>query len=183
VPPNSGPAFFIVGHEDVKGGLWEALRLAPLILLPLAILQTFWLNYPRWPLFSYDDLLPFGCLALRWPNQDLLPLELDHVHIHRERVLVELNLGIFCKFQSSFIYGRLNLGPYLGLHEDDRCSVLENNSMSRHLTTRKEELFKIGTVCFERLVTLLRQGVKGGIEDVALVEVRSVVARVSTLHA
>jgi hypothetical protein len=177
VPPNFGPAFFILGHEDVEGGLWAALQLAPLILLPLAILRTFW------PLFSYDDVLPFGCLGLRWPNQDLLPLELDHVHIHRERVLVELNLGIFYKFQSSFVYGRLNLRRYLGLHEDDRCSVLENSSMSRHLATRKEELFKIGTVCFERFGTLLHQGVEGGLEDVSLVEVRSVVAGVSTLHA
>jgi hypothetical protein len=31
--------------------------------------------------------------------------------------------------------------------------------------------------------TLLCQGVKGGLEDVALVEVRCVVAGVSTLHA
>jgi hypothetical protein len=47
----------------------------------------------------------------------------------------------------------------------------------------KEELLKIGEVCFERLVTLLHQGVKGELEDVAIVEIRSVVAGVSTLHA
>jgi hypothetical protein len=43
---------------------------------------------------------------------------------------------------------------------------------------RKEEFFKIGALCFKRLATLLRQGVEGGLEDVALVEIRSVVAGV-----
>jgi hypothetical protein len=51
------------------------------------------------------------------------------------------------------------------------------------LAAREEELFMIGTVRFKRLETLLRQGVKGGLEDVAFVEIRSVGARVSTLHA
>jgi hypothetical protein len=46
---------------------------------------------------------------MRWLNQDLLPIELDHVHVCGERVLVELYLGTFCKFQSSFNYGPLNL--------------------------------------------------------------------------
>jgi hypothetical protein len=55
--------------------------------------------------------------------------------------------------------------------------------MSRHFTMREEELFKISMVCIKHLATLLRQGVEGGLEDFALVEVRSVVARVSTLHA
>jgi hypothetical protein len=55
--------------------------------------------------------------------------------------------------------------------------------MSCHFTTREEELFKIGAVRIERLATLLHQGVEGGLEDVALVEVGSVVAGVSTLHA
>jgi hypothetical protein len=50
--------------------------------------------------------------------------------------------------------------------------------MPRHFTTREEELFKVGVISFERLTTLLRQGVKGGLEDVALVEVGYVVARV-----
>jgi hypothetical protein len=109
VPPNAGPAFFVLGHEDVEGGLWAALRLAPHILLPLAILQTLWLNHPRRTFFSYDNLLTLGHLGLTWPNWDLLSLELDHVHIRWERVLVEFHLGTFCKFYSSFIYGRLNL--------------------------------------------------------------------------
>jgi hypothetical protein len=38
-------------------------------------------------------------------------------------------------------------------------------------------------VSFECLTTLLRQGVKGGLEDVALVEIGSVIVGVSTLHA
>jgi hypothetical protein len=55
--------------------------------------------------------------------------------------------------------------------------------LSRHLATQKEELFKISAIRFERFATLLRQGVEGGLEDVALVEVGFVVAGVSTLHA
>jgi hypothetical protein len=45
-----GPAYLVLSHEDVEGGLWASLRLTPpppLILLPLAILRTFWLNHPR----------------------------------------------------------------------------------------------------------------------------------------
>jgi hypothetical protein len=41
MPPNDGPAFLELGLEDVEGGLWAPLWLAPLILLPLNILQTF----------------------------------------------------------------------------------------------------------------------------------------------
>jgi hypothetical protein len=52
-----------------------------------------------------------------------------------------------------------------------------------HLATRKEELLRIDAVHFERLATLLHQGVEGGLEDVALFEDGSVVPRVSTLHA
>jgi hypothetical protein len=85
------------------------LRLAPLILLLLATFWTFWLDHLWWPLFSYDNILVLGRLSLRWPKQDLLPIELNHVHVHREQILVELHLRIFYKFQSSFVYGRLNL--------------------------------------------------------------------------
>jgi hypothetical protein len=60
---------------------------------------------------------------------------------------------------------------------------LKNSPMPHHFTTREEELFKIGTVRIERLVNLLRQGFEGGFEDVALVEVGSVVPGVCTLHA
>jgi hypothetical protein len=75
------------------------------------------------------------------------------------------------------------LGYYLGLVEDDRSSVLENSPVSHHLATREEELFKIGAVCFERLATLLHHGVEGGLEDIALNEVGSIVTGDSTLHA
>jgi hypothetical protein len=107
--PNVGGVFLVLGHEDIDGGIQALLWLAPLILLPLAILRTLWLDHPWRPFFSYDDLLAFGQFGLRWSNQDLLRIELDQVHIHREWVLVELYLGAFCKFQSSFVYGRLNL--------------------------------------------------------------------------
>jgi hypothetical protein len=85
------------------------LCLVPFILLSLAILRTFSLDYPRRPFFSYDNLLSLGHLDLRWLNQNLLPLELDHVHIHQEWIIVELHLRILYKFQSSFVYARLNL--------------------------------------------------------------------------
>jgi hypothetical protein len=109
VPRDVGPAFLVLGQEDVEGGLWVLLWLAPLILLPLPILQTFGLDHPQRLFFSYDDLLALGRLGLRSPNQNLLPLEPDHVHICWEWVLVKLHLRTFYKFQSSFVYGRLNL--------------------------------------------------------------------------
>jgi hypothetical protein len=62
--------------------------------------------------------------------------------------------------------------------------VVSLRTVPYHLTSQhEEELFKIGAVCFKPLVTLLRQGVEGRLDDVAFIEVRSVVARVSTLHA
>jgi hypothetical protein len=75
------------------------------------------------------------------------------------------------------------LGYYLGLVKDDRCSIPNNGPLPCHLTTREEELSDIGDVSFEHLSTLLRQSVEGGFENVALVEVGSVVVGVSTLHA
>jgi hypothetical protein len=39
--PDVGHVFLVVGHEDVEGGLWALLWLAPLILLSLANLRTF----------------------------------------------------------------------------------------------------------------------------------------------
>jgi hypothetical protein len=44
--PDAGLAFLVLGHEDAEGGLWASLRLAPIVLLPLAILRTLWLNHP-----------------------------------------------------------------------------------------------------------------------------------------
>jgi hypothetical protein len=60
IPPDVGPAFLVLDHEDVEGGLWASLRLAPLILLPLAILQSFQLDHLWWSLLFYDDLLALG---------------------------------------------------------------------------------------------------------------------------
>jgi hypothetical protein len=60
-------------------------------------------------LFSYDNLFALGGLGLRWPNQDLLPIELDRVHVSREQIFVELHLGTLRKLQSSFIFDRLNM--------------------------------------------------------------------------
>jgi hypothetical protein len=57
-PPDVGPAFLILGPEDVEGGLWVTSRFAPFILLPLAILQTFRLDHPRQSYFSYDNSFP-----------------------------------------------------------------------------------------------------------------------------
>jgi hypothetical protein len=48
---------------------------------------------------------------------------------------------------------------------------------------REEEFLEIGVVSFKRHVTLLRQGVKGRLDDVVLVKVGSVGVGVSTLHA
>jgi hypothetical protein len=44
-----------------------------------------------------------------------------------------------------------------------------------HFATREEKLSKIGDVSFDRMSTLLRQGVEGGFKNVALIEVRYVV--------
>jgi hypothetical protein len=93
--PDAGSAFLVLSNENVEGGLWALLRLAPLILLQLATFRTSWLDHPWWPFFSYNDVLALGRLGLRWPNQDLLPIDLDHVHVHQEWVLVELQLGTF----------------------------------------------------------------------------------------
>jgi hypothetical protein len=48
--------------------------------------------------------------------------------------------------------------------------------------TREEEFFEIDAISFERLATLLRQGVEGRLDDVVLIEVGSVAAGVFTLH-
>jgi hypothetical protein len=80
-------------------------------------------------------------------------------------------------------WARSYLRYYHKLGQDDRRSVLENSPLSRHLAMRKEELLKIGMVFFEGLATLLHQGVEGGHENVAVVEVGSVVVGVFTLHA
>jgi hypothetical protein len=67
--------------------------------------------------------------------------------------------------------------------EDDRRGVLENSPVLHYFATREEEFFKIGAVSFKRLVILLRQSVEGRLDDVILVEVRSIGAEFFTLHA
>jgi hypothetical protein len=64
-----------------------------------------------------------------------------------------------------------------------QCGVPENSPLPRHFTTWEKEFFEIGAVSFKYLVTLFHQGVEGRIDDVVLVEVKSVGAGVYTLHA
>jgi hypothetical protein len=101
------PSLYLVMRMS-KVAFGHCCGLPPLILLPFATFWTFCLDHPRWPLFSYDGILALGRLSQRWLNQDLLTIKLDHAHVCREQVLIKLHLGTFCKFQSSFIYGRLN---------------------------------------------------------------------------
>jgi hypothetical protein len=106
---NACLAISVFSHEDVEGGFWMRSWLASLVLLPSANFFIFGPEHPRLSLFSSGKILALGQLSLRWPNQDLLPLELDRVHVELERNFVELQLRIFNKFQSSFVYGCLNL--------------------------------------------------------------------------
>jgi hypothetical protein len=46
-----------------------------------------------------------------------------------------------------------------------------------------EELIEIDAISFERLATILYQGVEGRLDDVVIIEVRSIGAGVSLLHA
>jgi hypothetical protein len=103
--PDASLVVSVFIHEDVERGFWMRLRLASVVLLPSANFQIFGPDHPRLSLLSYDDLFALGQLGLRWMNQDLLPIGLDRVHVNLEQIFVELHLGIFGKFQSSFIYG------------------------------------------------------------------------------
>jgi hypothetical protein len=82
--------------------------LASLVLLPSANSWIFGHDHLRSSLLSYDDLFALGRLSLRWLNQDLLPIELDRIHVNREQVFIELHLGTLGKLQLSFVYGQLN---------------------------------------------------------------------------
>jgi hypothetical protein len=97
VTPDVGIAISIFSHENVEGDFWTRSWLASLILLPSANFYIFWFDHPRLSLFSYDNLFALGRLSLRWSNQDLLPIELNRVHISRERIFVELYLGTLHK--------------------------------------------------------------------------------------
>jgi hypothetical protein len=48
---------------------------------------------------------------------------------------------------------------------------------------REEEFLEIGAISFKGHATILRQGVEGRLDDVVLVEVRSVGAGAPPLHA
>jgi hypothetical protein len=78
---------------------------------------------------------------------------------------------------------RLYLKCYLGLADDDRHCVLEDEPMLHHVVTLVEELIHLNVISLERLAILLHQGVAGELDDVVLVEVGSVNARSSFLHA
>jgi hypothetical protein len=81
---DAGLATSIFSHEDVEGNFWTRWWLASLVILPSANFWIFESDHPRLSLFSYDDLLALGQLGMRWPNQDLLPLELVRVHVNLE---------------------------------------------------------------------------------------------------
>jgi hypothetical protein len=61
--------------------------------------------------------------------------------------------------------------------------VSRRDPLARHLTTREEELSEIDYISFERLSTLLCQGVECGFEDIALIEVRFIIVVIFTHHA
>jgi hypothetical protein len=108
VTPEAGLAIYVFSHEDVEGDFWMRSWLASLVLLPSANSWIFGHDHLRSSLLSYDDLFALGRLSLRWLNQDLLPIELDRIHVNREQVFIELHLGTLCKLQLSFVYGQLN---------------------------------------------------------------------------
>jgi hypothetical protein len=100
-----GLAISVFSHEDVECNFCMRSWFASLILLPSANFWIFGPDHPRLSLLSYDDLFALGRLSLRWPNQDLLPIELDRIHVSRERIFVKLHLGTLRKLQSSFVCG------------------------------------------------------------------------------
>jgi hypothetical protein len=102
VTPNADLAISVFSQEAVEGGFWMRSWLASLVLLPSTNFWIFGPDHPRPSLFSYDDLFAIGRLGLRWPNQDLAPLELDRAHVSLEQIFIKLHLGIFSKLQLSF---------------------------------------------------------------------------------
>jgi hypothetical protein len=89
---------------------------------------------------------------------------------------------ICTKFYSCKKWVLQYLRCYLSLMDDDRRCFLEDRPLPHHLIMRVEELVQISVVALERLVTLPRQGAKGGLDDVVLVKIGSVGARVPLLH-
>jgi hypothetical protein len=67
--------------------------------------------------------------------------------------------------------------------DDDLCCILLDEPLSRSLVTQEEELIHLLVVGLERLAIFDCQVVKSRIDDVVLVEVGSVGAGASYLHA
>jgi hypothetical protein len=63
-----------------------------------------------------------------------------------------------------------------------RGCILLDEPLSCHLITQQEDLIYLLVIGLECLAILLRQVVEGRLDDVALVEVRSIGAGVSFLH-
>jgi hypothetical protein len=78
---------------------------------------------------------------------------------------------------------RSYLGCYLGLVDDDRRYILEDDPLPCYLITWVEQLIYLHAVSLERLEILLHQGVKCRFDDVVLVEVGSIDTGASFLHA
>jgi hypothetical protein len=78
---------------------------------------------------------------------------------------------------------RSYLEYYFGLTDDGECCILNDGPLPRYLITQVEKLLQTSAVSIECFVTLLHQGVQGGLDDVVLVEVGSIDAEASLLHA
>jgi hypothetical protein len=66
------------------------------------------------------------------------------------------------------------LGCYLSFVDDDWRYILLDEPLSRYLVMREEELIHLLAVGLKRLAIFVRQVVEGRLDDVILVEVRSV---------
>jgi hypothetical protein len=82
--PDAGLAISVFSHEDAECYFWMRSWLASLVPLPSVNFWIFGPDHPWLSLLSYDDLFALGRLGLRWPNQDLLPIVVDRIHVSRE---------------------------------------------------------------------------------------------------
>jgi hypothetical protein len=82
--PEADIAISVCSHEGVEGYFWMRSWFATLVLLPSTNFWIFGPDHPRLSLLSYDDIFALGRLGLRWSNQDLLPIELDRIHVSQE---------------------------------------------------------------------------------------------------
>jgi hypothetical protein len=64
-PPDVGPAFLALGHEDVEGGFQMRSQIASLVLLSSANFLIFGPDLPWLSIFSYDNLFAFGRFGLK----------------------------------------------------------------------------------------------------------------------